>query len=499
MLSIDITDTHVRLVKGRTSGKKIIIQKADTRNLIENSINNGLIKDLHMIAGEITDLLVSNKIREKNTIVCINSGTILYKEMLLPRTRATGKAAEWIIESMIRNDMSLSEDYNISYTIVGEENEDGVQMYKLVATACPQKIIDGYKTLFQQVGLNLKQIAISNNCISRLIRNSPIYRESMPLLLLQADTKFVNINLYRDGKISLSRYMRADPADYENNPDYVNLVVFDNLFRIIHFLGQQPDAEPIKEIQYYGVIHDKTSLQNSISQFNIPAHELLVPKRVEKKCEFDFLLYAGAIGAFNKINKKTENINLLDSTKARTSRSNRNYFIAVFASAFVCLCVILGFTVYTGLINSYTHDVLNAATLEYEHLNYEEISRRVNEKKADISTFEAYCEKVELAKALFDFQPKMIPDILVKLQEVLLSGMSVAGNVTVNDYSVSATFYCPLPEQPSLFVEALTAQDFFENISYSGYTAVTRDGEALDVFTFTLTMRIKGGHQFEAE
>lgn len=495
MLSIDITDTHIRLLKGKSSGKRIEIKKADTCGLLDGCIKNGYITDIQIVAGEIADMLVKNRIKEKNAIVCINSSSILYKEIISPRPRVQGKAAELYIEEMIRNDMALSDEYNISYTIMGEASESGTRMNKLLVTACPQDIIDSYISLFNQVGLNLKQIAISNNCISRLIRNSVAYKDSMPLLLLQVDSKFVNINLYKDGKLSLSRYIKADPADYEQSADYINLVVFDNLFRIIHFLDQDENTAPLKEIEYYGIIKDTAALQNAISQFNIPAKEIVTPPELMRKCDFDFLQYASAIGAFYKINKKTENINLLDSKEARRKKSNRNFFAAAAVVAFICLGSILGADIYSEMIKELTNNELQNITAEYKNLNYEKISRVVNIKRANINAFNTYSEKVERARALFDFQPKMLPDILDKLKNVLLPGMNINSGVSVSGYSVSASFYCPLENQPSLYTEALINQDYFENIIFSGYSM----SESGDGYNFSLNMRIKGGNRFEAE
>ena len=78
MLSIDITDKQLRLVRGALNGNKIRVLEVETRNLAAGSISNGYVTDIPMVAGEITDIISTNNIKDKEAIVCINSGSILY-------------------------------------------------------------------------------------------------------------------------------------------------------------------------------------------------------------------------------------------------------------------------------------------------------------------------------------------------------------------------------------------------------------------------------------
>ena len=55
MLSIDITDKQVKLVRGTLSGNKIRVLEVETRDLTLGSVSNGYITDIPMVAGEITD------------------------------------------------------------------------------------------------------------------------------------------------------------------------------------------------------------------------------------------------------------------------------------------------------------------------------------------------------------------------------------------------------------------------------------------------------------
>ena len=232
MLSIDITDKQIRLVRGALNGNKIRVLEVETRDLTAGSISNGYVTDIPMVAGEITDIIATKNIKEKDAIVCINSGSILYKDLTVPKPKKISNSAA--IESMILTTMGITKEYNISYSIIGEDKDENEQpVLKILATAVPQRMVDGYIRLFTQLGIKLQQINVSNNCITRLILNTPKLEASMPLMLVQIDNDFININLYEDNQLSLSRYVRVDPYDYNNDEDYVNQAVYDNIFRTL--------------------------------------------------------------------------------------------------------------------------------------------------------------------------------------------------------------------------------------------------------------------------
>ena len=88
MLSIDITDRQIKLVRGVHSGNKIRVQDADMRELTLGMVSNGYITDVPMVAAELNDIIKTKGITEKDAIVSITSSSIVYKEMLLPSPRA---------------------------------------------------------------------------------------------------------------------------------------------------------------------------------------------------------------------------------------------------------------------------------------------------------------------------------------------------------------------------------------------------------------------------
>ena len=389
MLSIDITDKQVKLVRGTLSGNKIRVLEVETRDLTVGSVSNGYVTDIPMVAGEITDIIATKNIKEKEAIVCINSGSILYKDMVIPKPKKLSNSAA--IEAMILNTMGVTKEYNISYSIVGEtKDENETPMLKLLATAVPQRMVDGYIRLFTQLGLNLKQINVSNNCISRLILNTPKLEASMPLMLTQVDNDFVNINIYEDGQVTLNRYIRIDPYDYGNDDDYVNQAVTDNIYRTNQWYSQQKEKKPLKEIMFYGQVRDFISLSNKINdlQLNASAHILSMPNNIVSFCDFDFAEYANAIGAFFKIRKDLDHVNLLESSAVKEKKGVNTFFISVGAAALISAAVVAGATFG---IEAYVDTIEAKADAIDKEIHSEEIAERQRVLNEKISVFISGC------------------------------------------------------------------------------------------------------------
>lgn len=511
MLSIDITDKQIRLVRGALNGNKIRVLEVETRDLTAGSISNGYVTDIPMVAGEITDIIAARNIKEKDAIVCINSGSILYKDLTIPKPKKISNSAA--IESMILTTMGITKEYNISYSIIGEDKDENEQpVLKILATAVPQRMVDGYIRLFTQLGIKLQQINVSNNCITRLILNTPKLEASMPLMLVQIDNDFININLYEDNQLSLSRYVRVDPYDYNNDEDYVNQAVYDNIFRTLQFTGQRKDAKPLKEIMFYGQVRDFISLSNAVSSFNVPSHILNIPNNIVTFCDFDFAEYANSIGAFFKVRKDFDHVNLLDASAVKEKKTASTFMVGMGVACILSIGAVVGAKlVCDGIANGIKAD----ADRVYNEVHNEETDAKLAllaEKEEILSNINDYSLNIAEADRISDFMPVGNSEVRAKLVEALESvepNANLMGDIAISEYDVSISVRCYDIETPTKYVRALIDQDYFEDITYSGFTGdkieESDEGEGLKVeekagdyrYSFALSMRIRGGNGYE--
>lgn len=513
MLSIDITDRQVKLVRGSAQGSKIKIDEVDFRNIEPGLVSNGYIADVPMVAAEIIDIINTRSIKEKDTIVSVSSSSILYKELTLPKPKKLSNTAA--IEAMIGSNMGISNEYNISYTIVGETTDENKNpLIKVLATACPQRLVEGYVKLFTHLGLSLKAINISNNSISRLIQNTPKMSNYMPLLLVQIDKGFLNINLYEDNVLSFSRYFKIDAADYNNSPDYVNQAIYDNLFRMFQFFASRKDMKPIKEMMFYGEVGDFISLTNTVAPFNVPCHILSAPTNIASRADFEFTMYANAIGALYKVNKEVEHINLLDTTAAKESKGLNAFFIALGLTVVGSLAVVFFANMIIGIINTGIEGETKKIQAQIDDPAFQERLNTLHTKEGVLSNFQSYKEAISNAEIMFNYMPKGTTDVYKMLREPFqaeegieeitsadirnqLDGMRLVDTVEISSYSVSATYQCPSQAMPSIYVRALIDQGYFENIQYTGYEVERSEDGETELVTFELTMLLKAGNDVD--
>lgn len=525
MLSIDITDRQIKLVRGVHSGSKIRVQDADMRELTLGMVSNGYITDVPMVAAELNDIIKTKGITEKDAIVSITSSSIVYKEMLLPKPKSIKNTAA--IEAMIQTNMGVSNEFNISYTIAGEtEDEEKNKLIKIIATACPQRLVDGYVRLFSHIGLSLKAVNISNNSVTRLIVNTPKMAERMPMLLIQIDKGFLNMNLYEDNQIVFSRYFNIDPADYDNAPDYVVRAVYDNLFRMIQFIKSRKGSKPLKEIMFYGDTGNFIELSNAISSFNVPVHVLAAPSTVITMTEIDFTKYANAIGAIYRRNKDLEHINLLEATSAKESKGMNGYLLALAGACMGAVVLVGAITLGLSVVDNSIKGQVSELQARIDTPDLQNKLAVVSERESMLSGFQSYIANAGSTSELFNYMPKIQSYVVNKVKEPMEAVKDEYGvdmdiqSISLGGYSVSVRFLGQSKGDPtaipSAYVEKLTndvktmyGDPYFQNISYTGFTKEnsTLDSKYLElqtgeskydtIFSFEITMNLRPGSDEE--
>ena len=118
MLSFDITDRNIRVVKGTESNGKIKISSAATLDIEENLIVNGHVKDVPNVATLINGILKKHKMPDKEAIVSISSNLTIFKEMNVAKVK--NQDLQKVVKQQMQAELNLDDSYSVSYIIVGE-------------------------------------------------------------------------------------------------------------------------------------------------------------------------------------------------------------------------------------------------------------------------------------------------------------------------------------------------------------------------------------------
>lgn len=234
MLSFDITDRHIRIIRGTESRGRIRVSSASTIDLSEGLIVNGHIKDIPKMATIINDELKARRMDDKEAVVTLSSNLVIFKELHIPKAKTNAQLLTMVTNQM-QHTMGIAEEYSISYSIAGEVEEEGVQALKILATACPFEVVDCFRKVFSMLSISLKSVTVTCNAISRIILSDKKASAKMPMLVVQVDPNFVSLNLYEDNQLSFARFASIDAVDYDNSEDYVYEAVNENIYRMIQF------------------------------------------------------------------------------------------------------------------------------------------------------------------------------------------------------------------------------------------------------------------------
>lgn len=552
MLSFDITDRNIRVVKGTESNGKIKISSAATLDVEENLIVNGHVKDVPNVATLINGILKKHKMPDKEAIVSISSNLTIFKEMNVAKVK--NQDLQKVVKQQMQAELNLDDSYSVSYIIVGEAEQSGENSepaYRILATACPYEIVNSYREVFKLLGISLKSVMIGCNCITKVLLADTKIRSKMPLLAVQIDNNFISLNLYEQGSLSFSRFASIDAADYGYSDDYVFEAVNENIFRMLQFHRSRQTGESIENVIFYGDTHEYVRLTDELEKLDLKTSLINVPPQIHGHENLEFSLYANAIGAMFKRSKETEKINLLETdlgtaVKNKIKDDSSGNLILLGA---VCLSMIVtgGLFAFNFFKNKgieddiqKTQDFIDSPDTEkkLKHLDHLEDMQKSVETYAQKmnNAHDAYFSLPVINGDKYDILKETMRKILTqeKYEDYVVWGETVKGSdgketvinpsIAWGDYSegtISVEFEIPLKDSdavkekmtqdfPREYVAALETLDegYFRSVEYKGYTyekgateettqtsgetTVTETNKKPDTVKFSVTVELKG-------
>lgn len=509
MLSFDITDRNIRVVKGAESNGKIKISAAATLDVDEELIVNGHVKDVPNVATLINGILKKNKMPDKEAIVSISSNLTIFKELDVPKVKLTDM--QKTVKQQLLSELSLDDIYSVSYTIVGDGEGD---TYKVLATACPYEIVNSYREMFKLLGISLKSVMVGCNCITKVLLADTKIQSKMPLLAVQIDNNFVSLNLYEANQLSFSRFASIDPADYNYSDDYVFEAVNENIFRMLQFHRSRNTGEVIENIIFYGDTHDYVRLTDELEKLDLNTNLINVPPQIHGHENLEFSLYANAIGAMFKRDKDKEKINLLegDFSSAVRSKGGNDNAGNVFMLVAVAVAAVLVVGIW-GVLTAKDNGIQDDIQVCQDYIDSPETAKKIEylTRLEEMQTkVEAYNTSMINAHDAFYSQPVINGEKYDLIETLLADTASELGvekakliDPEYNDGILSFSVECSInggayQELPAELVDKMLEDSTFEGVSYSGYRIVevnTGSGEEKKteyLVQFDITARIKG-------
>ena len=219
VLSIDITNESITIVEITASQKKqTYIHKVLIFETPEDAFEDGQIRDIQRIAGEIKGQLTSAGISNKNAVFVMNSTKIVNREVVIPDV--PDKKVSAMINSNAGEYFPVNNisDYVIANTVLERfTDENGAKQARVMAVAAPEMMVRNYYDLAQACGLKVYALDYIGNAMLQLIKTQTT--EQSTTMVIQLGSESTVLNVVNGDKLLLQR-----SVPYGTNP-VVNVVM----------------------------------------------------------------------------------------------------------------------------------------------------------------------------------------------------------------------------------------------------------------------------------
>ncbi len=496
MLSFDISDRQINIVKGVNAGGKIRIDRSCTIEVPSDMIVNGEILNLSGVAELVVTTLKAEMMMDKDAILSFSSSNIVFKELIIPR--AKGEQFLTMVQNQMVHEMGITNEYSISYTVVGDAGEESPGALKVLATACPSTIVESYRKTFNIMGIALKSVNICCNSITRIVLSDQANLNKMPLLVVQINKDFLGLTLFENGQMAFARYTPISEEDYDSE-NYIIEALNENIFRMTQF-NKARGGPGVSNVIVYGEIGDYIQLADSLLQMDVQASILPVPNTITGFENFEFTDFANAIGNLYKRNKATEKINLLevDSQTGRSSAGLNSFLMTAGITVAASLIFIIAITLFIGMkassiqddIDDTNEQIAQAQEQALEYMKYETILVKLNDYKSRVDTAVGALETMPLiTEAAFNNIDKYFESNNATYKSI---SYNVSGTISINGIELKEQ------EDPRKLLETLINCGKYSDVSYSGWTSSVNETSSEEVITISsMSLTLLPGEQTE--
>ena len=496
MLSFDFSDRQINIVKGDNTANRIRIDNSATVQVPGDMIVNGEVIQLSGLSELLLTTLRSEQMMDRDAVVTFSSSSIVFKELIVPK--AKGSEFLQMVQNHMSQEMGISNEYSISYTVVGEAGEQNPGSLKVLATACPSSIVEGFKKLFAVMNINLRSVNISCNSISRIVLSDKSNADKMPLLVCQLDNNFLGLTLFENGQMAFARYVPISPDEYDAD-DYVLEALNENIFRMEQF-NKARGGNGLSNVILYGFIEDYKKIVDALDGLDIRASVLGTPSQITGYENFEFTVFANAIGALYRRNKQTERINLLEVDHSNNKDSSAGLSSMLTTAGILSAASAILIAAITGFIAVQVKNVDNEkAGIDAEIKKEEEIKAANQILHNRLELINKYKNFVQTVQLDIDTLPVMKKEKVDKIQEVIEKDKIKYGGMTYDlDNGSIVISQLTVEEQedaqdvPKKFVDDLKELEFVAEVVYSGYTGTGEKDNPVVINDITVILEKEG-------
>jgi len=299
MLSINVSDDKIKIVDGKSSGGKVVVNKCYEIETKVGAMESGNIKDLMAFSQVLQECITSAAIKNTNLTYVLDNPRVIFREMNVPTV--SQDKVKLIVANEIFSDSKMANN-TLDYIVEGTfKNEEGKKRSRITVTYVSNEAIDSLHTAAMELGMRPTVLDVAPNAISKLIER--FYRTNKRALektfvLLDYKDSFISLYVFDDGQRKFYKSSTLYVGSAKDNK-YLLGEMTSNVNSVIRFYESRSGVN-VNAIYITGNVEalDDELLQGLAESLNMMISHLPIPSFVKGVDIYDFNKFSGAIGAF---------------------------------------------------------------------------------------------------------------------------------------------------------------------------------------------------------
>ena len=299
MLCVNISDDRIKIVDGKMSGGKVVVNKCYEIETKVGSMESGNIKDLMAFSQVLQECITSGGIKNTDLTYVLDHPRVIFREMVVPDVGAD--KVKLIVGNEIFSDSKMANN-TLDYIVESVfKNEEGKKRARITVTYVSNDSIDSLHTAATELGMRPTVLDVAPNSISKLVErfcksNRGVLEDTF--VLLDFKDSFISLYVFDGGQRKFSKNSTLYVGN-ANDTNYLLGELTSNINSVIRFYESRSGVN-VTAIYITGNVEALSDdlLQGLAESMNMMISHFPIPTFVKGVDIYDFNKYSGAIGAF---------------------------------------------------------------------------------------------------------------------------------------------------------------------------------------------------------
>ncbi len=196
LLGIEIGTFNTKIIVCENKGKKIIIKGYRIIKTPTDAFSHDDTLNIPVLTPVITKAFEELKCKKAECFVVLSSRRAIVRERDLPKVspKDMSPLVQYEAEQLLPYNI---DEFITDYRVLGEENDDEKDLFRVMIVAVPKEIINSYTELIKECNLKLKGINVYQNCVYKYASKFLI-QESKNTLLVDIGDRFTKMTIFED-------------------------------------------------------------------------------------------------------------------------------------------------------------------------------------------------------------------------------------------------------------------------------------------------------------